>query len=119
NPYPDGVIQPAGNSRGPNTFVGQNLSRYTTDVDVRNPQAMRWAVNVQRELPGQWVVEAGYTGNRGYDLTVETDINPVPREFLSNSEVRDNAHITRMSQLVPNPFAGLLPGTGLNATNVA
>ena len=119
NPYPDGVIPPAGNSLGVNTFVGQNLNRYTTDVDARNPQAMRWAVSLQRELPGQWVVEAGYTGNRGYDLTVETDINPVPREFLSNSEVRDNAHIAHMSQLVPNPFAGLLPGTGLNATNVA
>ncbi|MGV3517500.1 carboxypeptidase regulatory-like domain-containing protein [Luteitalea sp.] len=118
NPWPGGVIQPAGNSQGVNTFVGQNLNRYTTNVDFANPQAMRWAVSYQRELPGQWVVEAGYTGNRGYDLTVETDINAVPRQFLSTSNVRDNAVIANLSQPVANPFAGLLPGTNLNTANI-
>jgi hypothetical protein len=119
NPWPGGVIQPAGNSAGVNTFLGQNLNRYTTNLDVRNPQAMRWAVNVQRELFGNWVVEAGYTGNKGYDLTVETDINAVPRQFLSTSDVRDNAVIANLSQPVPNPFAGLIPGTNLNTANIA
>lgn len=117
-PFPTGAIQPAGNSEGVNTFVGQNLNRYTTDINLENPQAMRWAISMQRELPGQWVVEAGYTGNRGYDLTVETDINPVPREFLSTSDVRDNAVISSLSQPVANPFAGLLPGTNLNTANI-
>lgn len=118
-PFPGGAIQPAGNSNGVNTFVGQGLNRYTTDVNFSNPQAMRWALSMQRELPGQWVVEAGYTGNRGYDLTVETDINAVPREFLSTSDVRDNAVISSLGQPVANPFAGLLPGTNLNTANVA
>jgi hypothetical protein len=119
NPWPGGVIQPAGNSQGVNTFVGQNLNRYTTNVDLANPQAMRWAVNVQRELPGQWVIEAGYTGNRGYDLTVETDLNAVPRQFLSTSTVRDTAVINNLSQPVANPFAGLVPGTNLNTATIA
>ncbi len=118
-PFPGGAIQPAGNSAGVNTFVGQGLNRYTTDVNLSNPQAMRWAVSVQRELAGRWVVEAGYTGNRGSDLTVETDINPVPREFLSNSNVRDTAVIANLGQPVANPFSGLLPGTNLNTANVA
>ncbi len=118
NPWPGGVIQPAGNSAGANTFVGQNLNRYTTNVDFQNSQAMRWALSYQRELPGQWVVEAGYTGNRGYDLTVETDINPVPRQFLSTSNVRDTAVIANLSQPVANPFVGLLPGTNLNTANI-
>src|SRR5690606_20487184 len=48
----------------------------------------------------------------------ETDINPVPREFLSTSDVRDNAVISSLSQPVANPFAGLLPGTNLNTANV-
>jgi hypothetical protein len=118
-PFPGGVIQPAGNSQGVNTFVGQNLNRYTTNLDFKNPQAMRWAVSVQRELPGRWVVEAGYTGNRGYDLTVETDINQIPVEFLSTSNVRDNAVISSLGQPVANPFAGLLPGTNLNTANIS
>ncbi len=118
-PFPGGAIQPAGNSQGVNTFVGQNLNRYTTNLDFKNPQAMRWAVSVQRELPGRWVVEAGYTGNRGYDLTVETDINQIPVEFLSTSDVRDNAVISSLGQPVANPFAGLLPGTNLNTANIS
>jgi len=119
NPFPNGAVQPAGNSNGVNTFVGQNLNRYTTNVDARNAQAMRWATSVQRELFGSWVIEAGYTGNRGYDLTVETDINQIPVQYLSTSPVRDTALIANLSQPVTNPFAGLLPGTGLNTANVA
>lgn len=118
-PFPNGVIQPAANSNGVNTFVGQNLSRYTMNVDASNAQAMRWAVSVQREIFNKWVVEAGYTGNKGYDLTVETDVNQIPVQFLSTSPVRDNAVISNLSQPVPNPFAGLLPGTGLNTANIA
>ncbi len=117
-PWPNGATQPAGNSQGVNTFVGQNLNRFTTDVDLANPQAMRWAVSVQRELPGQWVVEAGYTGNKGYDMTVETDINGVPQQFLSTSNVRDTAVIANLSQPVTNPFAGLVPGTNLNTATI-
>lgn len=117
-PFPNGAIQPAGAADGVNTFVGQGLSRYTTDVNYRNPQAMRWALSMQRELPGQWVVEAGYTANRGYDSTVEIDLNAVPRQFLSDSNVRDNAAIGLLGQPVPNPFAGLIPGAALNTNNV-
>ena len=30
-----------------------------------NAQTTRYLINVQRELPGQWLLEAGYTGSRG------------------------------------------------------
>ncbi|AMY11396.1 Outer membrane receptor for ferrienterochelin and colicins [Luteitalea pratensis] len=119
NPFPGGVTQPAGNSNGVNTFVGQNLSRYTMNVDASNGQAMRWAISVQHEIFAKWVVEAGYTGNHGYDISVDTDINQIPVQFLSTSPTRDAALIANLAQPVANPFAGLLPGTGLNTANVA
>jgi len=119
NPFPNGVIQPAGNTNGVNTFVGQNLSRYTMNIDQSNGQAMRWATSVQREIFGNWVIEAGYTGNRGYDLRVDTDLNQIPVQFLSTSAVRDQALISNLSQPVANPFAGLIPSSSLNGANVA
>ena len=51
NPYPVGVLQPAGNSLGPNTFLGQSLNRFMP-LDIQSSQLSRYLVNVQRQLPG-------------------------------------------------------------------
>ena len=69
NPFPSGVLQPAANSLGPNTFLGQSLSTAPTrfaPLDFQNAQLSRYLVNVQRELPGQWLLEVGYAGSHGY-----------------------------------------------------
>jgi hypothetical protein len=70
---------------------------------------------VQRELPGQWVVEGAYVASRSYDLTTDFNMNPVPRQYLTTSNVRDQATINFLTANVTNPFAGLLPGEGLNS----
>jgi hypothetical protein len=119
SPFPTGVLTPVGDAAGVNTFVGQGLTRFTTDRDFRNGQVMRWSANVQRDLGRSWVVEAGYIGSKGYDLTTQIDLNAIPEQYLSTSAVRDTAQIAYLAQPVANPFAGLLPGTALNATNVA
>jgi hypothetical protein len=63
-------------------------------------------------------MEAGYVGNHTVHLPVNRPLNFVPREFLSTSGVRDVAAINRMTANVVNPFAGLIPGTPLNASTV-
>jgi hypothetical protein len=118
NPYPGGVLQPVGASRGANTFLGQGAGRFLP-LDVKNGQNARYLINVQRELPRQWLFEIGYAGSRGYNLTTDLDMNPLPAQYLSTSRVRDQANIDFLAQLVPNPFAGLLPGTTINAATVA
>lgn len=119
NPFPAGVADPTGASLGPNTFVGRQLDRWENDVNAfQNAEAMRWSVSVQRELPHQWVVEAGYVGNKGVDLTVDTELNPVPANYLSTSQSRDQTTINYLTANVTNPFKGLLPGTSFNGTTV-
>ncbi len=119
NPYPVGVVDPPGASLGPNTFAGRQLDRWEQDAGgFKNAQAMRWSMSVQRELPHQWVVEAAYVGNKSYDLTVDTELNPVPRNYLSTSPSRDTATINYLTANVTNPFKGLLPGTSFNGTTV-
>ena len=83
------------------------------------PRNHRWSIGLQRELPGQFLVEATYVGARGENLPVMRQLNGVPTQYLSTSPVRDDATNNRLTQQVPNPFAGLLPGTGLNGANVA
>ena len=117
NPFPVGVIQPAANTLGPNTFLGQSLQRFYP-VNAQNAQIFRYQATVQRELPGQWLVEAGYVGSHGYDLTADVELNGVPAQYLSRAQARDQATIDFLSTQVPNPFAGLLP-TGSNGANAA
>jgi Carboxypeptidase regulatory-like domain len=130
NPFPDGVTDPSGSSRGADTFLGQDLNNANgtrfVPLDFNNGQNVRYMISVQRELPGQWLIEAGYAGSRGYSLTTggggqagEIDLNGVPARFLSTSRERDLATINFLTALVPNPFQGLLPGTGFNGATIA
>ncbi|HKA21758.1 MAG TPA: carboxypeptidase-like regulatory domain-containing protein [Blastocatellia bacterium] len=122
NPFPTGVAEPPGPSLGLATFLGRDLD--LTPVDRSNAQTQRWEISVQRELPGHWVVEAAYIGNRAYDITTgnasndNVVINAIPRQYLSQSPVRDDATNNFLTSLVTNPFQGLIPGTTLNGTTV-
>ena len=118
NPFPDGVAEPPGNSLGPNTFIGRTIGRFNDQLDYVNGQSMRWSLGVQRELPGQWVFEGAYVASRSYDLSTDVNINPVPRQYLSTSPVRDQPTIDHLTANVTNPFRGLVPGEGLNNNTV-
>jgi hypothetical protein len=118
NPFPAGLLEPVGSQLGLMTNVGQGVS-FPYVGDAHNPRSHRWSLGLQRELPGQFVVEATYVGARGEHLPVLRQLNGIPTQYLSTSPVRDDATNNRLTQQVANPFAGLLPGTGLNGANVA
>jgi hypothetical protein len=116
NPWPDGVLTPPGAANGVNTFLGRTIGRFNDELNYVNGQSMRWVLSLQRELPGEFVVEGAYVASRSYDLSTDFNLNPVPREYLSTSNVRDNTTNNFLTTTVPNPFAGLLPGETLNGT---
>ena len=119
NPWPDGVAEPPGASRGPNTFVGRSIGRFNDQLDYVNGQSMRWSLSMQRELPGQWVFEGAYVASRSYDLSTDVQINFMPRQYLSTSPIRDQATVDFLSANVTNPLRGLLPGETLNSNTIA
>jgi hypothetical protein len=113
NPFPSGVLAAAGASRGLSSQLGQGITFLPRDLN--NTQAQRWSFGLQRELPWNWLAEVQYVGNRSYDGVVGTNIlNAIPRQFLSTSNVRDQAVINNLATNVTNPFRNLIPGTGLN-----
>ncbi|MBK7928449.1 MAG: TonB-dependent receptor [Bryobacterales bacterium] len=116
NPFPNGIIQPAGNANGVNTFLGQSI-RYVTPVLGRSYN-WRWNLNIQRELAKNLLLELGYIGADGNGLPIDRERNAVPAQFLSTSPTRDQATIDRLTAVVPNPFRGLIPGTGLNGNTI-
>ncbi|MBM3797848.1 MAG: TonB-dependent receptor, partial [Acidobacteria bacterium] len=117
NPFPNGILQPAGNANGVNTFLGQNV-RYVTPVLGRSYN-WRWNVNIQRELARNLLLEVGYIGADGKGLPIDRERNAVPAQFLSTLLTRNQANIDRLTAVIANPFRGLIPGTGLNGNTVS
>jgi hypothetical protein len=121
NPFPGGVLLPTGSSQGASTFLGQAVTFLSPTI--RNPYSLRWNLSLQRELPGQVVLEVAYIGNHSIHLPVTTNLNYIPRQYLSTSVVRDAADNTVINFLggtVTNPLKGLVPNGGtLNGATVA
>ena len=42
-----------------------------------NPYFQRWSLGVQRELPGNWLVDVSYVGSKGTRLFAAEDLNPL------------------------------------------
>ena len=116
NPFPNGIQPPSGSSLGAATFLGKDISFY--NPSPLNPYSLRWTIGLQRQLSKDTVLEVGYIGNHAVHLPVDTPINSLPRPYLSTSLTRDQAVIDRNTAVVPNPFAGLIPGTNLNGSTV-
>jgi len=97
--------------------LGQALSFYNPAYPT--PYSMQWNFNIQTLAPGQFLLELGYTGTHSIRLPLQRNMDAIPNQYLSTSPVRDQANIDYLSTQVPNPFAGLLPGTNLNTATVA
>src|SRR5581483_6146733 len=117
NPFFTGYMQPAGASAGLSTYLGNSISFY--NQKPRSPYNQRWSFGIQRNLPGSFLFEANYVGSRGSELLISRNLDGTPLEFLSPTRVRNMTVITRLGQQVPNPFAGLIPGTSLNNATIS
>nr|MDQ3013340.1 carboxypeptidase-like regulatory domain-containing protein [Acidobacteriota bacterium] len=115
NPFPNDLQPTLGNSLGLLTRVGQDLGSSDAPiftVDRRNAKFSRLVVGVQRELPGQFIVEANYVTAWGSDLAVSKNLNFVARSFLGDTPATDTMANTFLSGTIPNPFRNLLPVGG-------
>jgi len=119
NPFPDGILEPAGAAAGLETFLGRAPSFFWPAR--RTGYMQRWSFSMQQEFPHRVLLEVGYMGNRGTALGVDRNFNALPPRYLSTSPVRDQPIIDYLTQQVPNPFADLpqFAGSNLAGRNVS
>ncbi|MGD0774310.1 MAG: carboxypeptidase-like regulatory domain-containing protein [Candidatus Solibacter sp.] len=118
NPFPNGIVRPSGAAGGAATFLGQQAAFF--NPRVRNPYDMRWDFGIQQPLPGKMVFEVVYIGNHAVHLPITTQLDYIPRQYLSTSPVRNQNAIDLLTGSVPNPLHGLLPNSSsLNGSTVA
>ncbi len=69
NPYPNGLTQPAGNSLGLLNDVGYGANGpLLTPGANQTPYEQSWSLGLERELPGNVLINAEYIGKKGTHL---------------------------------------------------
>lgn len=117
NPFPNGMISPAGNSLGMLTLVGEGIS--FVDPSDRIPAFYNWQFSIQRELPSQAMIEMAYVASRAvriaggpadYATVVAEQVNQLPPSCLALG--------TALLQPVPNPFYGMITSGPLSGATM-
>ncbi|MEN6536297.1 MAG: TonB-dependent receptor, partial [Bryobacteraceae bacterium] len=117
DPFPNGFVQPVGNSLGAMTSVGNSITFFKPSI--KTPYSKRWEFSIQRQIGKQILAEIAYVGNHGSALTTTRQANAIPRQYYSTLPTRDQTTINFFTKNVSNPFYSMLPGTGLSGTKVA
>ncbi|MEZ5403161.1 MAG: TonB-dependent receptor [Bryobacteraceae bacterium] len=116
NPFPSGLLQANGNAGGLATLVGQNIS--FVEPEGITPKIHTWNFNIQRELFSRSLLQIGYIGSRGINLTSEVAIGNNIAENL-NQVPSENLRLGRaLLEVVPNPFFGVITAGPLAGRNV-
>ncbi len=122
NPFPNGILGPSGSNAGLSTLVGQSLNY--SDPSGNIGYVHSFSFGIQQQLPAQFVVEASYVGSRtvgvpsGSTSGYTRGINELSPANLALGDVTKGGSPSYLTQQVPNPFAGLLPGTTINNATV-
>ncbi len=117
NPFPNGFLQASGNSLGLLTFAGQAVT--FLNPEVKSPYSLRWNFGFQHSLTNNTLIQALYVGNHSLRLPIDyTQLNGIPRQFLSTLPVRDSGE-TYLTSSVANPFSGLQSSSNGSTTTPA
>ena len=114
NPFPSGVVQPSGNSKGALSGVGTTISY--VDQNRKAPRVQQYSLDVQQELPDNMAIKIGYIGARsdhlglGGSADTPVNINQVDPKYLALGSA--------LNQQVTNPFFGRpeLAGSSLGSS---
>jgi hypothetical protein len=109
NPYPNGVFQTS-NSTADQVLLGQSIL-FMDRGNVSNTYNEQWNFNIQRELPGNLLLETGYAGARGVHLPIGIDFNQLNPIYQSLG--------TGLSAQVKNPYYGQVTTGVLSTPTVA
>jgi len=114
NPFPSGVLQPAGSKLGLETFLGRGFTY--SSVDFRTPYVDNFSFSIQRQLAWNSVVEISYVGSRSYKSQSQFNgINEPSLTFRNQCDPTKGGDPRICQAQVPNPFKGVsgFEGTSL------
>ncbi len=111
NPFPNGVVQPTGNTLGPATNLGAGLS--SVYHSPRTLTTYNFNLGIQYQFPQDTVFSLAYVGSRGLFLPLGgVDLNTFSLQTIA--QYQGQLCVTGSEAncvTAPNPYAGLYPAT--------
>lgn len=104
NPFPTGMIPQVGNALGPLTNVGYSTS--ATQPNRPDPYTEQYMAGVQYSFTNSDLIDVSYVGNHGVKLSQSNGLN------FDQLPTQDLALGNQLLQQVPNPFYGIIKGSG-------
>ena len=111
NPEPGGIIPPFGRNQALIDVQGN-----VNEAPLPNnpaPYVQQWNFDIQRQFPGNTLVDIAYAGSKGTHLPMhDQGLIQMPDQFLPTGPVGNAAalkQIAFLTAIVPNPFAGNCP----------
>ena len=120
NPFPGGVTPPFGRDQALIDVQGNGNEAAT--VNNPAPYVQQWNLDIQRQFPGNLLVDVAYAGSKGTHLPMH---DQTIDQILPQDLPKSAADVAALTALVPNPFAGncagctgpvVSGGVGTNAT---
>jgi hypothetical protein len=114
NPFPNGVQQPSGSSKGALTGIGTFVS--FVDQNRSAPRVQQYSADLQREIGGGMAITLSYVGARSDHLPlggsndVAVNENQLDPKYLALGSAA-------LTALVPNPFFGNAAAGSIGASS--
>jgi hypothetical protein len=112
NPEPLGITPPFGRNQALIDVQGNGNEAPLANNPA--PYVQQWNFDIQRQLPGNLLVDVAYAGSKGTHLPMhDQNLNQMPDQFLPTGTVGNPAalaQIATLTAIVPNPFAGNCTG---------
>ncbi|MDE1175739.1 MAG: TonB-dependent receptor [Edaphobacter sp.] len=114
NPFPNGVLLPAGSAAG--VTVGTGTSVAGVQYDTPMSYSQQWNVSVERQIANGIVLHLNYVGSHGVHLPINFRPNDLRDQYWGAPG--SAAQIAYLQAAVPNPFYGKVTTGPLAATTV-
>lgn len=114
NPFPTGTIPLAGSANGPLTLVGAGVSGLHFNSPMSYTQ--QWNFGIQQELPWKVLLNVAYAGSESAKLPLNFNPNSLPLQYYGAAG--DQTQVAYLTQLVKNPFFGIIQTGSLAAATV-
>ena len=110
------TLPPVSGPQGAQAYLGQGFTQ-PVDRYAQASTVYQWNFGIQREITKNLVAELLYGGNRGLRLMAVRSLNQAPESLIQQAidvqaaSGRPGDAQAFLNRQVPNPVAGLVPGT--------